>query len=96
MIYGHKKQEVDKYGLIELSSLSFSLQPEELRSLARALDKAADAIDAGEFRTSHQHIDAFEPTWKQARDTTDIVILNPDPVVTPTVSGGEQTSGGNA
>lgn len=96
MIYGHQKEVVDEYGLMELSSLSFSLQAGELRTLARALHKAADAIETGEFRTSHQHIETFEPAWKQAKQAVDIVILNPVPTATPTVPDSEQASGGNA
>ena len=79
-IFGYQRAIAnEEYGLLELREISFDLNPDDLKRLARFLEHYAAEIESGEWRSSHVHLSAFDPSWRVGHPDDDVIILNPDP-----------------
>ena len=77
MIYGYAKRTADpEFGLLELSEVTFNLDPERLRLVAKFLTQAAEEIEAGSLGASHVHLSGAEPTW-DADQVADVIVSDP-------------------
>ncbi|MCA8935622.1 MAG: hypothetical protein KDB68_05400 [Planctomycetes bacterium] len=76
MIYGYSKREISDAGLLELSEVTISLKPQELRLLAQFLSEAADAIEEGKASNPgwHRHASDRVPGWRDFAPGSDVIV----------------------
>ncbi len=78
-VFGYGKRTVNKYGLLELREVSFEMSAEDLRRVAGFFLACADQFNAGEWRTSHQHLSQQDSSWSIQHPDLEIVVINPSP-----------------
>ncbi len=79
-IFGYKRAIAnEEFGLLELREISFDLDPDDLRRVSRFLEHIAAEIESGTWRSSHDHLSAFDSSWRVGHPEVDVIILNPDP-----------------
>lgn len=76
-IYGYQRDVVDpEFGLLELREVSFDLSPDGLRRVADFLRYHADRMEAGDWRSSHGHIDTYDDRWRHDHPGLDLVVIH--------------------
>ena len=84
MIYGYSEQVVDEeYGLLQMREITFSMTPEQLRLVAKFLERIAHDIESG-VPFLHRHIEEIIPSWRDVGHVGEIVAIVPNQVIEKT------------
>ena len=74
--FSYSKGIVNKYGLHELSEVTFALSSHVLRRIAAFLNSCADDIKAGVWRTDHRHLIDCDPQWDKDHPRSDVIVIH--------------------
>jgi hypothetical protein len=76
-IFGYTKRQVNDFGLMELTEVSFDLSANDLRTIAGFMLECADELESGSFRTSHRHLSVFARQWSKDHPSVDVIVNMP-------------------